>query len=101
MSQAEDASQEPGGQPTGGDGGRQAAALGFSAQLLGRDDGEDAKGVVATGPSSSQKASEAYNSTQIRITRDAPPASQQVVTGSGMLMGFGAMDNLTKLDVTV
>ncbi|CAA6605079.1 hypothetical protein MTBLM1_40283 [Rhodospirillaceae bacterium LM-1] len=78
------------------------AAVGFSAQQLSEESGQEDEASLEARQSKSLEASLAYGSVQKRGDGRPPPASEpQLVTESGVLMGFGAFDELSRLDVTV
>lgn len=76
----------------------QVAAIGFSAQLFSESLAVQDNNAPQGG---TQQAVEAYSSTQSRATPSMPGSGPQVVTESGMMMGFGAVDARSRFDVTV
>lgn len=73
------------------------ASVGFSAQQLAGQDRQEAP--VGVGSARSLQAFQAYGSAQRYDSRRQAPAGPQIVTESGVLMGFGAIDDLSRLDV--
>lgn len=77
------------------------AGIGFSAQLLaqgGEQNGVSSESLAGKG---NQIASSAYNAVQRRGDGGLPATGPQIVTESGLIAGFGAFDNFSRLDVTV
>lgn len=76
------------------------ASVGFSAQQLAEDGADNELQAAETRQGKSLQAASAYGSVQRRGDGGPPPPGPQVVTESGVLMGFGAFDDLARLDVT-
>jgi hypothetical protein len=74
------------------------ASVGFSAQQLTEQDQQESP--TAAGSARSIQAFQAYGSAQRYDSRRQAPSGPQLVTESGVLMGFGAIDDLSRLDVT-
>ncbi|MBF0267810.1 MAG: hypothetical protein HQL44_04400 [Alphaproteobacteria bacterium] len=78
------------------------AAVGFSTQQLAEESGQEDETSLEARQGKSLEASLAYGSVQKRGDGRPPPVTEpQLVTESGVLMGFGAFDDLSRLDVTV
>ncbi len=76
------------------------ASIGFAAQQLSQEGGDGGTAPAAFGRGK-RDAFNAYSSAQGRVSGSAAPSGPQVVTESGVLMGFGAFDDVARLDVTV
>lgn len=74
------------------------ASVGFSAQQLAEQEQQETP--TAAGSARSIQAFQAYGSAQRYDSRRQAPSGPQLVTESGVLMGFGAIDDLSRLDVT-
>ncbi|MDK9722632.1 MAG: hypothetical protein OEL53_15765 [Rhodospirillales bacterium] len=74
------------------------ASVGFSAQQLAEQDQQESP--TTAGSARSIQAFQAYGSAQSYDSRRQAPSGPQLVTESGVLMGFGAIDDLSRLDVT-
>ncbi|TAN47443.1 MAG: hypothetical protein EPN26_13885 [Rhodospirillales bacterium] len=75
------------------------ASIGFAAQQLSQE-GNDGGAAPAASGRGTRDAFNAYSSAQGRVSGSAALSGPQVVTESGVLMGFGAFDDVARLDVT-
>ncbi|MBF0356190.1 MAG: hypothetical protein HQL43_13230 [Alphaproteobacteria bacterium] len=74
--------------------------ISFAAQQLSQEAG-DQETLSGSFESRNRSAFTAYETAQGRTPGAASPSAPQLVTESGVLMGFGAIDNAARLDVTV
>jgi hypothetical protein len=74
------------------------ATVGFSAQQISQGEGDGA--VPADESGKNAEAAQAYGQAQRRGDGGATPSGPQIVTESGVLFGFGAVDNISRLDLT-
>ncbi|MBF0169248.1 MAG: hypothetical protein HQL45_16635 [Alphaproteobacteria bacterium] len=75
-------------------------SIAFAAQQLSQEAG-DQETLTGSFESRNRNAFTAYDAAQGRTPGTASPSAPQLVTESGVLMGFGAIDNAARLDVTV